>query len=252
MSDRDEAFALARRLHAFASNEEIMRKAAARELALRHPVDATELISQLIALGAHGDEPARCAVRAITQALLFEAGNLPHAAELRRIAETQSLEVVASLFPEAPARKEMAVEAAAKADARAFTESLGHLKQKARTTRDPDQLARIVQAANPSIVRNALMNPRLTEEVVVRIAARQPARPEPLLEIWKSSRWSSRQAIRRALVFNPYLPPEIGAKIVPLLNVQDLQELVESGSVHRSLREQAAILLKGAINPEAM
>jgi hypothetical protein len=65
------------------------------------------------------------------------------------------------------------------------------------------------------------------------------------VEIWKSTRWSSRHAVRRALVFNPYLPPEVGVKIVPLLNGNDLAELAADYSVHASLREQAARLLKG-------
>ncbi|HVE81444.1 MAG TPA: hypothetical protein VND93_01295, partial [Myxococcales bacterium] len=99
-----------------------------------------------------------------------------------------------------------------------------------------------------SVVRNALINPRLTEELVVRIAARQPARPEPLLEIWKS-RWSSRAAVRRALVFNPYLPPEIGAKIVPLLSGPELSELASFGSAHPALREQARLLLRERRGP---
>lgn len=244
MPHRAEALALAKKLHAFAYSMEIMRKAAARELAARHPVDATELIQHLLELSAQGHEPARCALQAITAALALEAGSLPAAAELRRMAETQSLEAVAALFADGPAKKEMALDAAARADARSFTESLGHLKTKARSTRDPDQLSRMAMATNPAVVRNALINPRLTEELVVRIAARQPARPEPLLEIWKSQRWSSRPAVRRALVFNPYLPPEIGAKIVPLLTTPELTDLYRFESAHPALREQARLLLR--------
>jgi hypothetical protein len=244
MSDRAEALTLAKKLHAFAWSAEIMRKAAARELAARHPVDATELLQHLLQLNAEGHEPARCALRAVTAALSLEAAALPEAAALRRIAETQSLDEVAALFAEGPARKAMTPDAAARADARAFTESLGHLKTKARSTRDPDQLARLVAASNPAVVRNALMNPRLTEELVVRIAARQPARPEALLEIWKSPRWSSRPNVRRALVFNPYLPPDLGAKIVPLLTTPELEELATFESAHRALRDQARLLLE--------
>ena len=244
MPDRAEALELARRLHAFAYSMEIMRKAAARELAVRHPVDATELLQHLLELSARGHEPARCALQAFAAALALEAGSLPAAPELRRMAETQSLELAAALFASGPARKEMAPDAAARADARAFTESLGHLKTKARSTRDPDQLSRLAMASNPSVVRNALFNPRLTEDLVVRIAARQPARPEPLLEIWKSQRWSARPTVRRALVFNPYLPPEIGAKIVPLLTSPELLDLSRFESAHPVLREQARLLLR--------
>lgn len=244
MSERAEALALAKKLHAFAWSAEIMRKAAARELASRHPVDATELLQHLMELNAEGHEPARCALQAVTAALSLEAATLPDAAALRRMAETQSLQAVAALFADGPAKKEMTQDAASRADARAFTESLGHLKTKARSTRDPDQLARLVMASNPAVVRNALINPRLTEPLVVRIAARQPARPEALLEIWRCSRWSSRPAVRRALVFNPYLPPELGAKIVPLLTTPELQELASFESAHRALRDQARLLLE--------
>ena len=65
-------------------------------------------------------------------------------------------------------------------------------RSQARLTRNPDQLARFAVASNPDVVRNVLINPRLTDDGVVRIAARRPARPEPLIEIWHSPRWGSR------------------------------------------------------------
>src|SRR6185436_13371885 len=105
------------------------------------------------------------------------------------------------------------------------------------------QLARLAIASNPEVVRNVLINPRLTEELVVRIAARRPARPEPLIEIWHSKRWCTRPAVRRALAFNPYLPPEIGAKIVPLLSLTELKELSRDNMVHAALRDHARALL---------
>ncbi len=99
--------------------------------------------------------------------------------------------------------------------------------------------------SNALVIREVLKNPRLTEPLVVRIASRRPARPEPLVEIWRS-RWSTRPAIRRALAFNPYLPPDVGAKILPLLARADLGELKSDASVHPVLREQASRLLSPA------
>jgi hypothetical protein len=208
------------------------------------PLDSNELLHHVIQLARGGWEPATCVLSAFVAALRMEAAQIPYADELRRLAQVQSLPTVADLFAEGPPRQEMDPGAAAKADARAFSQSLGHLKQQARLTRDPDLLARLVTVSNPSVVRNALLNPRLTEPLVVRMAARRPARPEPLVEIWKSPRWSARHAVRRALVFNPYLPPEVGAKIVPLLNATDLAELAGDSTVHPSLREQAGRLLE--------
>jgi len=241
---RDEAQTVARRLHALAGDPVILRKAAARELAGRHPVDANELIDQLLSLSREGWEPAGCVLGAFVSALGLESTSIPHVETLKRLANIQSLLAVELLFPEGSPLRELDPVAAARADAKLTSLPLGYLKQRARATRNPDELARFAIISNPSVVRNALLNPRLTEEGVVRIAARRPARPEPLLEIWKSPRWSSRHAVRRALVFNPYLPPEIGAKIVPLLNRTDWEELAHDAGVHPSLREQAKLLLR--------
>ena len=246
MPSREEAKVVVRRLHALSGSAEIVRKAAARELAKRDPLDANELLHHVIFLARASWEPATCVLSAFVAALGLEAAQIPYADSLRRMAEVQSLESVADLFEKGPARKELDQGAAAKADAQAFTQSLGHLKQQARMTRDPDVLSRMATVSNPAVIRNALLNPRLTEDLVVRMAARRPARPEPLVEIWKATRWSSRHAVRRALAFNPYLPPEVGAKIVPLLNASDLAELAGDTSVHPSLREQAARLLATA------
>lgn len=249
MPSREEAKTVIQRLHALSGSAEIVRKAAARELARRDPLDANELLHHVIFLARASWEPATCVLSAFVSALGQEAASIPYADSMRRMAEVQSLESVADLFETAPAQKEFDEGAAAKADAKLLTQSLGHLKQQARLTRDPDVLARLVTASNPAVVRNALLNPRLTEPLVVRMAARRPARPEPLVEIWKSPRWSSRHGVRRALVFNPYLPPEVGVKIVPLLNANDLAELAGDASVHPSLREQAERLLAGDAPP---
>ncbi len=243
MPSRADAQELARRIHSLSGGAELLRKAAARELARLDPIDATEVIHHLIALARVGWEPASCVLSHFGAALSLEAAQIPHAASLRRLAAIQDLEEVAALFPQSAALQQLHPDAAARADARTFTESLGYLKQKARATTNPDELSRLATASDPSVVRNVLLNPRLTEELVVRIAARRPARPEPLVEIWRSTRWSTRHAVRRALVFNPYCPPEVAAKIVPLLNANDLRELAGDGSAHPELREQARTLL---------
>lgn len=241
---REEAQGIARRLYGLSGSADILRKAAARELARHDPLEGNELVSHLIALAREGWQPASAILASFVAALGTEAEQIPYADSLRRLARIQSLDSVADLFAEGPARREMDKGAAAKADASAFSQSLGHLKEAARLTKDPDVLSRLATVSNPAVIRNALINPRLTEPLVVRMAARRPARPEPLVEIWKSPKWSTRHAVRRALAFNPYLPPEVGAKIVPLLNSSDLAELAGDSSVHASLREQARRLLE--------
>lgn len=242
MPKLEEARAVIAKLHGLAGDAEIARKAAARELARREPTDATELLSQVLSLSHSGAGDANCVLGAFVAALTQEKHQIPYADELRRIADVQDLTDVAALFADGPAKKEFDLDAAARADARLFSMSLGHLKQTARLTRNPDQLSKLAMASHPHIVQNALRNPRLTEALVVRIASRRPARPEPLTEIWKS-KWSTRHEVRRALVFNPYTPPEIASKIVPLLNASDWTELSRDSAVHDALRAQAAALL---------
>lgn len=249
MPTREEAHTLVQRIFALAGGAAVRRKAAARALAKLHPTEATELIQAMLELGRGGSDEARVVLEAIISALGMEAATLPHAASLRRLAMIQDLPAVADLFPTASPAQQMDEDAAKRNDARLFSDTLGHLKTKARLTRDPDQMTRIAAMSNATVVRELLLNPRLTEPIVVRIAARRPARPEPLEEIWRSPRWFSRHAVKRALVFNPYLPPQIAAKIVPLLSVTDLKELSRDNMVHAAIRDQARLLLEGPKAP---
>jgi len=246
MPSQEDARQTALHLASLTGGDDVTRLAAARLLSRLSPVDATELLHEIVALVYGGFEPARVSLSAFTRALEREAAQIPYAPQLRRIAHIADLPEVETMFASGPAAQEYDEDAAKRADAKLFTQSLGHLKVEARLTRNPDQLARLAVASNPEVVRNVLINPRLTEELVVRIAARRPARPEPLVEIWHSPRWSTRPAVRRALAFNPYLPPDVGTKIVPLLSLADLKELSRDNGVHEALREQARVLLQVA------
>ena len=248
MDARDAARALARRLGALGGGAEVVRRAAARELGQLHPGEATELLRQLMAYSREGSAEGAVALQAVLSALQLDADAIPFAPQLLRLARLQDLDEVEALFTRAAPRQEMDLDAARRADAAAFSDSLGHLKTKARITRDPDALLKLLHVSHPDVVRNALLNPRLTEPMVVTVAARRPCRQEPLVEIYRSPRWSVRHVVRRALVFNPYLPPEVGAKLVPLLGDLDLRELAADLQVHDNLRRQAELLLG---HPEA-
>ncbi len=244
MADDNHAWEVVHRLHALGGGAQVVRKAAARLLARLAPTDATELLREVMRLARDGWDPAICVLPAFTRALDMEAASIPYASSLRRVAALQELNEVALLFTDAPAHREYELEAAKRADSKLFSQPLGRLKQTARLTRNPDELAKLAVATDPAVIRNVLINPRLTEALVVRIAARRPARPEPLVEIWRSARWSMRPLVRKALVFNPYFPPDVAAKIVPLLSGAELRELANDASVHPVIREQAKVLLQ--------
>ncbi len=242
----DAARELARQLVALALTPDAQARAAARSLAQRSPGEAVGLLDALVVLGRTGWTPASAVLPAFLRALALDDGSIPHAALLRQVAALGGLVHAEALLAEGEATRVYQAEAAARADARLFSLPLGHLKARARLTRDPDELSRLAVASDPSVVREALKNPRLTEPLVVRIASRRPARPEPLDEISRSPRWGPRPAVQRALVFNPYLALPTGARLVPLLGLADLLALAADGVVHPSLREQAAKLVEAS------
>lgn len=164
--------------------------------------------------------------------------------ELDRLAGLTQMRAVNLYLTEAPAVLEYELDAAQRADAKVFSEPLGRLKTQARLATNADAISRFATASNASVIRELLINPRLTEALVVRIASRRPARPEPLREIALSTNWGVQAEVRRSLVFNPYLPPVIGSKLVPLAAQGDLRMLATDPNVHESLRSLARLLLQ--------
>jgi hypothetical protein len=230
------------RVHALAGGAEVRKRAVARTLCELPPEEAARLLWEVLCLERSGDEAASCVLGTTLAALEDPQLSRELNASLAELPKEALPEAVLGLLASGPPRKTLDEDAAARADARNLPETLGLLKTRARTARDADTLARLALASNPAVVRNLLLNPRLTEPDVVRLAARRPARGEPLVEVWRS-RWSSRHLVRRALVFNPYLPPEVGVKLVPLLLRTDWEEIAGDGSLHESVRAEARTLL---------
>jgi hypothetical protein len=237
-----------KRMHAVAGGPEVRRRAVVRALGELTPEEAARLLGDVLWLERSGDEAAACVLGATMAALEDTTLGRELQAALGHLPPAALPEEVEGLLASGPAFRTFDENAAARADARNFPETLGLLKTKARTARDPDALARIALASEPSVVRNLLLNPRLTEPDVVRLAARRPARGEPLAEVWRS-RWGARHAVRRALALNPYLPPELGVKLVPLLLRTDWEEIGRDGGLHPSVRAEALSLLAAPAHP---
>ena len=92
---------------------------------------------------------------------------------------------------------------------------LGERKSLARRP-DRDILQRMLRDPHPDVIRRCMTNPRLTEDDVIRLAARRPGHADALAEIARS-RWVRRPRIRMALVMNPATPLEVVARLVGLL-----------------------------------
>ncbi|MBV9949018.1 MAG: hypothetical protein JOZ69_19370 [Myxococcales bacterium] len=112
--------------------------------------------------------------------------------------------------------------------------TLGERKSLARR-HNRDTLHRLLADSHPDVIRALLRNPRLTEDDVLRLAARRPGRGEVLAEVARSG-WSHRPRIRLALVMNPATPMEIAARIAGLLLRPELERVARSPAVPANVR----------------
>lgn len=120
--------------------------------------------------------------------------------------------------------------------------TLGERKALARG-RDRFMLDRLLRDPHPQVIRNVLTNPRITEDDVVRLAARRPTFPDVQAEIAKSARWGVRQRVRVALIQNPYTPPGIAVPLLPLLVRGELLSVMDAMDVPPIVRAGALELL---------
>ncbi|HVY44664.1 MAG TPA: hypothetical protein VHB21_02250, partial [Minicystis sp.] len=105
-------------------------------------------------------------------------------------------------------------------------------------------LDRLLRDPHPVVIHNVLLNPRLTEEDVVRLAARRPAYADVLVEIARHPDWSQRARVRRALVQNPFTPAEVAVPLVRLLIRPELREVLAAPDVPAIVRAAAKELLE--------
>jgi len=218
--------------------------AAARALAA---LPAEAAVRVVAALARSAGAEARAAMAAVGQALVGPDAALlyDHLAEVYAVAAAQDLLEVSSLLVSPPAHR--AWVPPRDRDSRLAPLTLGHKKTLARTHRDPDLLARLAAEGEPTVVRELLRNPLLTEPFAVRIASRRPMRPETLRLLAESRRWRTRPAVMLALVRNPYAEPALALKLVAVLPAAELAELGRDGTVHPLLRATAARLARARV-----
>ena len=214
--------------------------AAAKALARLDPVEAVHALRVIVGQAKASVRAGKALVLA-TRALSWgpdeffspeERGRVYDAAAEFGVAE------VAALFSSSPPALEVDPNLIEQPDPVIGTLTLGHKKMLARKV-DGDRIARFAMEPDARVIRELLLNPRLTEEQVVRIAARRPARVPVLMEIWRATRWCVRRDVRRALAMNPYTPPEVGLKILPHLARVDLVAIAGDGALHEDMRALA-------------
>jgi hypothetical protein len=97
---------------------------------------------------------------------------------------------------------------------------------------------------DPSVMRNILQNPRLTELEVIRIASRRLVPGAVLRVIFDNNRWINRYRVKRTLIFNPNTPVEVSRNLLGYMLRPDLEEISQDLSLNLQVREEAALMLE--------
>jgi len=197
------------------------------------------------------DADAQAALEAIARAAGAERLPYPARQQLYQAAAELGHRVVARLFlaaspttmPEAQLAKQLAPERALRSSGRSLT--LGERKSLARTRRR-DLILLVVRDPHPDVIAILLGNPHLTETDVITVAARRPAVPETLVKIAEHPRWSTRHAVKRALVWNPSTPLDVALRLATTLRAAELREIAADETLPTPLRGHVAELLATA------
>jgi hypothetical protein len=120
------------------------------------------------------------------------------------------------------------------------------LGERRALARKPNRRAfdKLLSDPHPMVIRQLLLNPKLTEDDVVRLVARRPARAEAIVEVARSLRWLSRSRVRLAIILNPGSPPEIAMPLLPVCKRTELEEVVQATETSMVLRATALELLE--------
>lgn len=121
--------------------------------------------------------------------------------------------------------------------------TLGERKSLARSP-SRHSFEKLLSDPHPQVIRQLLSNPRLTEDDVVRLAARRPARAEVIEAIAQSTRWLSRARVRLAILLNPGSPPAVAMPLLAVCTRGELLEVVHGADASVVLRATAQELLQ--------
>jgi len=113
--------------------------------------------------------------------------------------------------------------------------TLGERKTLARKP-NADMLAKILLDPHPDVIEQLLINPALTEDLVMRLVTKRPCSGDVLQRVARATKWAMRPRVRLALVLNPNTPRAIAASFVGLLMKQELKLVADTANVAPQVR----------------
>ena len=176
--------------------------------------------------------------------LLVDPEHLPRLAQFRALARAEQLSGLSRLLRTTTRAghqldRDGPDGGSAQPQGRARDLTLGERRALARRP-SRAQLNRLIDDPHPLVVRILLGNPRITEDDVVRMAARRPARAPVAVEIAKARVRSAR--VRMAVVQNPGTPPAVSVPLLSLLSRPELSQVARAADLIAVVRATAGEL----------
>jgi hypothetical protein len=115
----------------------------------------------------------------------------------------------------------------------------------------PSVLTLLREDRHPDVIAALLLNPRLSEEQVLALCARNRAPAPVLAAVAACGRWRDRYPVKLALLRNPGTPAASSLPLLESLLTPDLAEVAESGKLPRLVRATARQILgsrKGSVD----
>ena len=207
--------------------------------------DAANLLCSLCEDGERADPDSREALLVVAM-LLAATGDSPFVERLRQHAEERRLLSLARLLRRG---------ADAASSGRSRTEppipdygsgrelTVGERRSLARSN-DRKVLTKLLRDPHPLVLRQLLGNPRLTEDDIVRLAARRPLHRAIVEVLAESPRWLRSQRVRLTLLLNPGTPEPVSMPLLSVCTRCELVEVVHGIDTPLSLRGAAQELLE--------
>ena len=219
------------------------REAKVRERLRELPVEAAvELLHDLVRLAETADDDARIALLACVGLQRYEKSlGYDWLAAVYVSADDRGYEDVKRLLATSEVQRKPSK--TGRIENQFVEKTVGECKALARNTRNRDLIDRLMFDRNPEVVKMLLINPRIIERDVVKMAAMRPTTPKVLYEIVRCPRWAPNYRVKKALALNPYLPVNDAVSLLCFLLRQDLQEVAGSLEVHERVARAARDLL---------
>jgi hypothetical protein len=205
----------------------------------------TEAADQLCSLcedGERADPDAREALLVVAM-LLAATGDSPFVERLRQHAEERRLLSLARLLrrsSDGPQGRASEPPVPDYGTGRELT--VGERRSLARSN-DRKVLTKLLRDPHPLVLRQLLGNPRLTEDDIVRLAARRPLHSAIVETLAESPRWLRSQRVRLTLLLNPGTPEHVSMPLLAVCTRCELIEVVHGVDAPLTLRGAARELL---------